>query len=76
MTQADRTTRLLLTVRFIRSIGQGALAVGFTLYLHALGWSAPAISAVLSAALVLGVVLTLIAGPLSDRAGRRRFLLA
>lgn len=69
-----RTTRLLLTTRFVRSVGQGALAVDFTLYLRALDWSAVAISAVLSAALLLGVVLTLIAGPLSDRGGRRRFL--
>ena len=69
-----RTTRLLLTTRFVRSIGQGALAVDFTLYLRALDWSAVAISAVLSAALLLGVVLTLFAGPLSDRGGRRRFL--
>jgi MFS family permease len=69
-----RTTRLLLATRFIRSVGQGALAVDFTLYLRALHWSAVAISAVLSAALLLGVALTLIAGPLSDRGGRRRFL--
>jgi MFS family permease len=71
-----RTIRLLLTARFVRSIGQGALAVDFTLYLRALDWSALAISAVLSAALLLGVVLTLFAGPLSDRGGRRRFLFA
>jgi MFS family permease len=71
-----RTTRLLLTSRFIRSIGQGALAVDLTLYLRALGWSSVAISAVLSAALLSGVVLTLFAGPLSDRGGRRRFLFA
>lgn len=70
-----RTTRLLLATRFIRSIGQGALAVDLTLYLRALHWSAVAISAVLAAALLLGVVLTLVAGPLSDRGGRRRFLL-
>src|ERR1700760_3872981 len=69
-----RATRLLLATRFVRSIGQGALAVDFTLYLHALGWSAVAISAVLSAALITGVILTLVAGPLSDRGGRRRFL--
>lgn len=69
-----RTTRLLLATRFVRSIGQGALAVDFTLYLRALGWSAVAISAVLSAALLTGVVLTLIAGPISDRGGRRPFL--
>ncbi len=69
-----RTIRLLLATRFVRSVGQGALAVDFTLYLRALHWSAVAISAVLSAALLVGVVLTLIAGPLSDRGGRRRFL--
>ncbi|MGC1410672.1 MAG: MFS transporter [Acetobacteraceae bacterium] len=71
-----RTTRLLLATRFVRSIGQGALAVDFALYLRALGWSVVAISAVLSAALITGVVLTLFAGPLSDRGGRRRFLFA
>jgi len=72
----DRTTRLLLTTRFIRSIGQGALAVDFSLYLRALNWSAVSISVVLSVALLVGVVLTLFAGPLSDRGGRRRFLFA
>ena len=72
----DRTTRLLLATRFVRSIGQGALVVDMTLYLRALTWSALAISAVLSAALLGGVVLTLLAGPLSDRGGRRRFLFA
>jgi MFS family permease len=71
-----RTTRLLLATRFIRSVGQGALAVDFTLYLRALSWSAVTISAVLSAALLMGVVLTLVSGPLSDRGGRRRFLFA
>jgi MFS family permease len=71
-----RTTRLLLATRFVRSIGQGALAVDFALYLRALDWSVVAISAVLSAALITGVVLTLVAGPLSDRGGRRRFLFA
>lgn len=74
MNSATRTTRMLLTTRFVRSIGQGALAVDLTLYLRALGWSAPAISGVLSSALACGVFLTLIVGPLSDRGGRRRFL--
>ncbi len=72
--QATRTTRLLLTTRFVRSIGQGALAVDLTLYLRALHWSPVGISFVLSAALLVGVALTLLAGPLSDRHGRRRFL--
>ena len=39
-----RTTRLLLATRFVRSIGQGALAVDLTLYLRTLGWSAEPIS--------------------------------
>ena len=68
-----RATRLLLATRFVRSIGQGALAVDFALYLRALDWSAVAISALLSAALMCGVVLTLFAGPLSDRGGRSLF---
>lgn len=73
MDDGVRATRLLLTTQFVRSIGQGALAVDFTLYLHALGWSAVSISALLSAALMIGVALTLFAGPLSDRGGRRLF---
>ncbi|MDE1952107.1 MAG: MFS transporter [Betaproteobacteria bacterium] len=62
--------------RFGRSLGQGALVVGFSLYLHALNWSAASIGAVLSAGLLLGVVLTLLIGPASDRLGRKQFLLA
>jgi MFS family permease len=69
------TTRLLIATRFIRSIGQGAMIVDFSLYLKALGWSAVEISLVLSLTLAVGVVLTLLAGPLSDRRGRRVFLL-
>ncbi len=61
--------------RAARSLGQGALVAAFVLYLHALGWQATAIGATLSAALLIGAVLTLAVGPLSDRRGRRRFLL-
>ncbi|MDE3054046.1 MAG: MFS transporter, partial [Gemmatimonadota bacterium] len=68
--------KLVMGARFARSVGQGALVVGFTLYLSALGWNAAAIGAVLSAALLFGVVLTLAIGPASDRLGRRKFLLA
>ena len=70
-----RAVPLLMAARFERSIGQGALVVGFTLYLHALGWGAARIGAVLSGALLLAVLLTLLVGPASDRLGRRRFLL-
>jgi MFS family permease len=66
---------LLMGARFARAVGQGALVVGFTLYLHALGWGATSIGAVLSAALFVAVLLTLLVGPASDRLGRRHFLL-
>ena len=65
-----------MATRFVHSIGQGALAVDFALYLRALDWSAVAISVLPSAALMSGVVLTLFAGPLSDRGARKRFLFA
>ncbi|HOL37483.1 MAG TPA: MFS transporter, partial [Rubrivivax sp.] len=64
-----------MAARAARSVGQGALVAAFALYLHALGWSAPAIGATLSGALVVGAALTLAVGPLGDRLGRRRFLL-
>ena len=65
-----------MAARAARSLGQGALVAAFALYLRALGWSSVAIGATLSAALVAGAALTLIVGPLSDRRGRRGFLLA
>jgi MFS family permease len=70
-----RNVRLLIGMRAARSIGQGALVASFALYLDALGWNATAIGAVLMGALLLGTVLTMIVGPLSDRGGRRSFLL-
>jgi len=69
------TVRHLMAARAARSLGQGALVAAFTLYLHALGWSAPEIGATLSAALLAGSALTLTIGPVSDRRGRRYFLL-
>lgn len=62
--------------RGMRSLGQGALVAAFALYLRALGWSAPQIGSTLSVALLSGAVLTAVVGPLSDRHGRRQFLLA
>lgn len=58
-----------------RSVGQGATVASFSLYLNALGFSAPAIGAVLTAGLAFGALLTLIIGPLSDRISRRRLLI-
>ncbi|TAN05801.1 MAG: MFS transporter [Rhodanobacteraceae bacterium] len=70
-----RNVRLLIGMRAVRSIGQGAMVAAFALYLHALGWSGTAIGAVLMGALLIGTVLTMIVGPLSDHGGRRVFLL-
>ena len=74
-TRLPRDTRLLLGARAARSLGQGALIVDFALYLHAMAWSAPAIGALFTAGLLVDAALTTVSGPLSDRCGRRRFLL-
>lgn len=71
-----RNVRLLIGMRAARSLGQGAMVAAFTLYLHALGWSGTAIGAVLMGALLVGSVLTMAVGPLSDRGGRRWFLIS
>lgn len=70
-----RNIRLLMGMRAARSLGQGAMVAAFTLYLHALGWSGTAIGAVLMGALLVGSAMTMAVGPLSDRGGRRRFLI-
>jgi MFS family permease len=68
-------TRKLLTARFLRSISQGALLVGFALYLDRLGWSAEHIGMLLGLG-GLGVgLLSLLVGVTTDRWGRRSFLL-
>lgn len=69
------TARLLIGCRAARSVGQGALVVDFALYLHALGWTALDIGAVYSAGLLSGATFTLLSGPLSDRVGRKPFLI-
>lgn len=69
------TARRLIACRGLRSIGQGALVVDFALYLQALHWSAAAMGGVYMGGMVLGAGLTLLSGPLSDRIGRKPFLL-
>ena len=69
-------TRNLLAARFVRSLGQGALLVGFALYLDRLGWSAGRIGVLLGAGGLGAGLLGLMVGITSDRFGRRRFLLA
>lgn len=65
----------LMVVRGLRSMGQGAMVVDLTLYLSSLHWSATSIGSVLSAGGVFGAVLILAVGFLSDRYGRKNFLL-
>ena len=69
------TARTLMATRFLRSIGQGALVVDFVLYLEALHWNAVTIGALLTGAGLGGTALMLGSGTLSDRFGRRPFLL-
>ncbi len=64
----------LLAARFVRSVWQGALVVGFALYLQRLDWSGPQIGALFAASFVLGAALSLAVGPLSDARGYRRLL--
>jgi MFS family permease len=64
-----------MSARFLRSMAQGALVVDFVLYLKALGWGAAGIGLLLGATGVVGAVMLLAAGILSDRFGRRPFLM-
>ncbi|MBX5466907.1 MAG: MFS transporter [Firmicutes bacterium] len=72
----DPVVRRLQWARWIRSVAQGIGVVDVALYLNALHWSAVAIGGVLAASAVMGAVLIAAVGPLSDRFGRRPFLLA
>ncbi len=67
--------RRLITARALRSLGQGMMVVNFALYLKALGWHGAAIGILLTASGLLGAGLSLGIGYLSDRHGRRRFIL-
>ncbi len=69
------TTKRLILARAFRSIGQGALVVDLTLYLHAMGWSGLHIGLILSAAGLFGALLSLGVGITSDRLRRKPFLL-
>ena len=75
LTNLPRDTWLLLSARGARSLGQGALIVDFALYLKAMHWSAPAIGALFTVGLLLDAGLVTISGALSDRFGRKPFLL-
>ena len=67
--------RRLLAARAVMSLGQGALGVDFALYARALGWTPALLGLVVGAGILLGGGMTAVAGPLSDRLGRKPFLL-
>ena len=69
------TTKKLVLARAFRSVGQGALVVDLTLYLHALGWNGFHIGLVLSVAGLFGAFLSLGVGIASDHLRRRPFLI-
>jgi MFS family permease len=65
----------LIGARACRSIGQGALVTVFSLYARHLGWGAALIGAVFAAGMLFNATLAGALGPLSDRLGRKYFLL-
>ena len=72
----DKTVLHLQIARSLRSITQGIAVVDLTLYLKDLHWSGTAIGAVMSAAGLVGAALIVLVGVMSDRLGRKPFLLA
>ena len=66
--------RRLVAARTVRSLGQGALSVDFALYARALHWSPAFLGAVIGVGLLVSAAATAVVGPLSDRFGRRGFL--
>ena len=67
--------RLLLAARFTRSVWQGSLVAAFAVYLERLQWRGEQIGALFAASFVVGAMLSLLVGPLSDRYGYRRLLI-
>ncbi|HEX7066465.1 MAG TPA: MFS transporter [Bacillales bacterium] len=74
-THLHPVAKRLMAAKTMRSIGQGIMLVDLALYLHELNWPATAIGAVLTAGGLVSVVLVLFVGVLSDRLGRKPFLL-
>ncbi|HHW10281.1 MAG TPA: MFS transporter [Firmicutes bacterium] len=70
-----RAVKYLQWSKMIRSVGQGALAVAFSLYLKDLGWSATGIGLLLSSGGILNAGLSLVIGAASDRTGRKSYVL-
>jgi MFS family permease len=67
--------KLLLT-RFLRSLGQGLLAVDFALYLKDLGYSSAFIGFVFALAGLFGAFGSVLIGFISDKTSRKGFMMA
>jgi MFS family permease len=65
----------LFLVRILRSVSQGFLAIIVPLYIAMLGYDALHLGIVFTAASIASVVLTALTGVLSDRFGRKTFLI-
>ena len=68
--------RRLQESKLIRAVWQGALVVVFSLYLIDLGWSPTAVGVLFSAGGLLNAFVGWIVGLISDRTGRRIYLLS
>jgi MFS family permease len=66
----------LIGARLARSLAQGALVVDFALYAKHIGWNAGFLGLVLAGGMMFSAALTAIVGPLSDRLGRKGFVLS
>lgn len=75
VSRLDPVAKRLMTGKALRSIGQGIMLVDLALYLKDMNWSGTEIGAVLTASGLVSVVLVLFVGVLSDRLGRKPFLL-
>ncbi|MGC8502831.1 MFS transporter [Desulfurella sp.] len=71
----NKSTKYLLSIRFLRSIGQGLLIVDFALYLKALGYSATTIGLVYTFVSLFGAFGSLFVGFVSDKTKRKPFLI-
>lgn len=73
--ELNTTTKQLLMIRFLRSMAQGTMVVDLTLYLSALHWNGAAIGGVTTGSGLMGSAFILTVGILSDRLGRKPFIL-
>jgi MFS family permease len=71
----NRSLEWLFLVRALRSASQGYLAVIVPLYIAKLGYDAIHLGVLFTAASVASVILTALTGVLSDRFGRKTFLI-